>query len=675
MRLALIAHGNMPIPSDGWGAVESILWNHKIYLERAGHTIDIFNSRDVGRVLQQIQRGNYDFVHCHNEFFVLGCAARLKAPWAVTAHAAIRKQPSGEYVYERTTEWVFKRTLHAPANIVLSSEIRDIYERAGYRGLLRVLRNGAETEKFRMVTQGNGKAICLGRVCGRKRQTWLSETAQGRFVVDFAGPWNRQQQTACLEHDSAKYLGAWDRQTVYEKLTNYSCLVLLSTAEGAPKVIPEALAAGLSVVVSEVCAANLTPQEFITVIPADKHRPDLVAQAIQTAIDKNAALRSDIRNYAWSYFDYEAVCRDYLRIIDEVREFYIQTGQPSFFVRGKRRLWNRAGGYWKRWRKARHSLIKHLRYQLRIAASARWAARLARFARQPLKVGFADRGHDTSQFSKMPVLRARQEDGDGALSVVHVSFGTEEFSEALRKLRNSAEKFGIKVRQYDSRHSVVRQAFEHSPEIMRQRRGAGYWLWKPYILLDTMDQVKPGTIIIYTDAGQRYIADPGPLFSLARSQDVVLFHSRNFVQRAWTKRDCFVLLEADEARYWDATQLDASIQLYRAGPRARDFLLELRKAMSDPQVLCDGPNNCGLPNFEEFRGHRHDQSILTILAIKHGIQTFPSPKYRVNKTLSKDANKALRDKMRRQMLIVFEHHRSRNKPARAYRSRFEGTSN
>ena len=76
MRLALIAHGNMPIPSDGWGAVESILWNHKIYLERAGHTIDIFNSRDVGRVLQQIQRGNYDFVHCHNEFFVLGCAAQ-----------------------------------------------------------------------------------------------------------------------------------------------------------------------------------------------------------------------------------------------------------------------------------------------------------------------------------------------------------------------------------------------------------------------------------------------------------------------------------------------------------------------------------------------------------------------------------------------------------------------
>jgi hypothetical protein len=131
--------------------------------------------------------------------------------------------------------------------------------------------------------------------------------------------------------------------------------------------------------------------------------------------------------------------------------------------------------------------------------------------------------------------------------VVHVSFGTVNVRQALSRLRRSARNVGIEdIRIYRPDHPVVRRAVEE--KIMGQRRGAGYWLWKPYILLDTLNAVAEGTVIVYSDAysdaGQRYVADPSPLIDLAATRDVVLFHNNGGqLQRTWTKRDCFVLLD------------------------------------------------------------------------------------------------------------------------------------
>jgi len=254
--------------------------------------------------------------------------------------------------------------------------------------------------------------------------------------------------------------------------------------------------------------------------------------------------------------------------------------------------------------------------------------------------------------------------------VVHVSFGTDNFSQALTRLRRSARRFGIHdVRLYRTNHPAVCRAIDENPEIMKQRRGAGYWLWKPYILLDAMDSVEDGTIIIYTDAAQRYIADPSSIFALAVKNDVVPFH-QSYLQRIWTKRDCFVLMQADAPQFWDARQLDASIQLYRAGAKARSFLVELRNIMRDPRILCDGPNTCGLPNLAGFREHRHDQSITTILAMKHEIKTFPSPKIALIRDPVTGIRKA--GSPPRTARVIFEHHRRKNEPPTTYWVRLVG---
>ncbi len=327
MKIGLIAHGELPVPPRDWGAVEGTIWCYKNYLERLGHQVDIANTRSIHEVIYHANQRRYDFVHCHNELFTLECVAHLRRPYAVTAHYGglhrfVPERPESSTGFQ----YLFEDLLQVPASIALSEHIRQQYLRSGYRGYLRVLRNAVEVEQFRCEGQGNGKAVCVGVISARKRQAWLAEIARGRVTVDFVGPRLQGQDGGFAEHETARHIGLWTKQTLYDQLTNYSCLVLLSDSESAVKVVLEAFAAGLSVVVSEGASANLTDEPFITVIPDEERRPEVIAQHIQTAIDNNPGQRDAIRQYAKDRFDYQVVIPEYVEIVEEIREYFATHG-------------------------------------------------------------------------------------------------------------------------------------------------------------------------------------------------------------------------------------------------------------------------------------------------------------------------------------------------------------
>lgn len=324
VKIALIAHGAMSIPPRDWGAVEGTIWHRKLRLERLGHSVDIANTRAIHEAIYFLNQGRYDFVHLHNELFLLECLAHLTLPFAVTSHNWLLHQFNPEATsLNRGFKYLFADTLQAPANIVLSDQIRDTYLRSGYENLIYVLRNATEVDTFQIAKEGNGKAICVGMISARKRQAWLAQIVRSRVVVDFVGPQSDEPHGRITENETARYLGAWDRETLERRLTNYNCLVLLSRREGAPKVVPEAFAAGLSVVITEACTANLTDEPFITVIPDHETRPEVIADAIQLSIDRNANQRDTIRQYAKKNFDYSVTIPEYLRIIDDIRARFV----------------------------------------------------------------------------------------------------------------------------------------------------------------------------------------------------------------------------------------------------------------------------------------------------------------------------------------------------------------
>lgn len=58
MKIAQIHLGLLPIPPNGWGAVEKIIWNYTIELRKMGHHVDI-------PYINEVHGGQYDIVHVH----------------------------------------------------------------------------------------------------------------------------------------------------------------------------------------------------------------------------------------------------------------------------------------------------------------------------------------------------------------------------------------------------------------------------------------------------------------------------------------------------------------------------------------------------------------------------------------------------------------------------------
>ena len=105
----------------------------------------------------------------------------------------------------------------------------------------------------------------------------------------------------------------------------------------------------------------------------------------------------------------------------------------------------------------------------------------------------------------------------------------------------------------------------------------------------------------------------------------MLFRTHTLLNRAWTKRDCFVLMKCDSPKYWDAEQLMGSFSVFINNERSRKFVKEWMNYCCNENIISDVPNRCGLANFPEFKDHRHDQSILSLLAIKHDLEIYRAP--------------------------------------------------
>ena len=63
MKISIIGPGIMPIPPTGWGAVEILIWDQKLALEKLGHDVDIVNTKSPVEIIQKVNSYRPDFVH------------------------------------------------------------------------------------------------------------------------------------------------------------------------------------------------------------------------------------------------------------------------------------------------------------------------------------------------------------------------------------------------------------------------------------------------------------------------------------------------------------------------------------------------------------------------------------------------------------------------------------
>jgi hypothetical protein len=141
-------------------------------------------------------------------------------------------------------------------------------------------------------------------------------------------------------------------------------------------------------------------------------------------------------------------------------------------------------------------------------------------------------------------------------------------------------------------------------DIFDAPKGNGYWAWKPLIMLDAL-RLGADNHIIYMDSSvvpSGVVALRG-LIDVCR--DITSIYS-SFVNRDWTKPECFRAMGCLSSKYKAAQHAWAGVVCI--DPDGKSILDEWRKFCLMPEAVADDPT---------FPNHRHDQSILTNLLVKH----------------------------------------------------------
>ncbi len=326
MKIAIISSGLLPIPPDGWGSVETIIWDYKVELEKLNHQILTVCEKDFEKIIESVNNFNPDFVHLHypqHIYLLPEIKSKLKAITLHGAYCQDLEKKSIEYKSDITQDEIkkiCKFTIDTGAFMIcLNNKIKETYQNFGVpEEKLVVIQNGIRTNLFVFndTCKFPDKSIYLARIEPRKRQYIFQHYKE--LNLDYVG--NYLDLRFNINHPD--YLGEWNRRTLYNNLTNYANLVLLSQGEAHSLVSLEAMAAGLGLVLSEFSTANLDlSKKFIDVIPESKiWDKEYVKDIIEKNRRKSVSMRKEIRDYVYENFSMENICKEYIKIITNLKK-------------------------------------------------------------------------------------------------------------------------------------------------------------------------------------------------------------------------------------------------------------------------------------------------------------------------------------------------------------------
>lgn len=201
-----------------------------------------------------------------------------------------------------------------------------------------------------------------------------------------------------------------------------------------------------------------------------------------------------------------------------------------------------------------------------------------------------------------------------------VSFASPGYEKYQKLLHENCHRFNIKDFMYGEDWLKDTYAYQNHKELFESKRGFGFWAWKPLAILYALDYTD---LVCYCDCGIMFDTDPsGILYGVDEvgvyADDVnpgYPANPPNYLNHTWTKRDCFSLMSCDEEKYWNGLHVWAGTVVITQ--KARWFAEEWLRYALDRRIISDDPNVGPLPNLPQFKDHRHDQSILSLLCIKY----------------------------------------------------------
>lgn len=226
--------------------------------------------------------------------------------------------------------------------------------------------------------------------------------------------------------------------------------------------------------------------------------------------------------------------------------------------------------------------------------------------------------------------------------IVAINYSDENFRKSQKMNTKTAYKKGKvdKVIEYSPK-DIDNKFYKENEKILSQKRGGGYWLWKPYIISETMKDLKDGDYLFYCDSGAIYVNNVKYLINdLENSgQDIMIFELP-LLEKQWTKMETFKKMECENEIFFNTNQRLATYILFKVSNKSKKFINQYFEYCKNEEIITDYFNK-DIKQCESFIAHRHDQSILSLLSKKHKIEPFRDPSQYGNRPWEYRGNKRI----------------------------------
>ena len=206
--------------------------------------------------------------------------------------------------------------------------------------------------------------------------------------------------------------------------------------------------------------------------------------------------------------------------------------------------------------------------------------------------------------------------------IIAINYSDENFKKHQQYNTKTAYKYGKvdKVIEYSPNDIDVTFKSENK-DLLSIKRGGGLWIWKPYFILKTLELMKEGDYLIYSDSGSSYCSDVHHFVHLLTSEkkDILAF-MLPLLEIQWTKKETFDYFNEHD---YSRNQFLATYLFLRKSSFTVNFIKEWLECMKNP--ICSSPVDNSVHTFKNFISHREDQSVLSLLCYKYGIDAHRDP--------------------------------------------------
>jgi hypothetical protein len=204
-----------------------------------------------------------------------------------------------------------------------------------------------------------------------------------------------------------------------------------------------------------------------------------------------------------------------------------------------------------------------------------------------------------------------------------ITYGDDKYARSKSRLNNEANSTGWfdSVTLYGS-GDLDDEFKSNVGNVLNQRRGGGYWTWKPYIVQKHLNKINEGDILIYLDSGCTINPHGKERFNeyikmLNNSEDgCISFQLKGLLENTFTIKEIFNhfgVIEDDEIT--KTGQIIAGILILKKNSNSVNLVNLWNKTLCENPLLFTDYYNTNQSS--QFRDNRHDQSIFSVIRKMH----------------------------------------------------------